>query len=804
VDSNDTRQSDQPSERLAGTSPNPTKPLGRIRDYDLIRMIGQGGMGTVYLGVHRIMKREVAIKVLPTARMSDAESISRFHREVQAVARLHHPNIVQAHDAGEENGTVHRDIKPSNLLVMVESRGLRVESQDGSKDSSVSPHSTLNSRPLVKILDLGLALLNEADRAMSQYLTSTGQIMGTLDYMAPEQADDTHAVDIRADIYSLGCTLYVLLAGEPPFGGPQFTTAVKKLAAHMQKPVPALSDKRNDVPTELVAILDRMLAKEPHDRFATPGEVAAALQPFVEDANLPQLLERATAAKPATKPVKTSLHETQGQASSALTATRPSQVPARLDTTQDHSPADATLASSPAARRRSLTPRVLIALAVTLLLALCGVIIIQIKDKSGKVVDTIEVPAGGSFEVTQGDTPPPTLNPQPSTLNIPEPPPLEEWLQGREILTVKQDGTAMFTKIQDALDALKPGQVVEVLDKGPYMENLKCTLPAEAGLISRAGGQVALAGPPTSDGADLAVGHQFNVGNNCRLSGVTFFADDVNAGAESTVRIFTKGNLVVEDCNFLTQTVADDRWTERSLTLVPMTQDLAELVIRHNCIVGRLEFNAVTRFQAIRIHRNFVGGSPKGPLAISGVPRSIVVDENIVQTGFYGSNLHASAIHIQRAEGTASPRTSIDAQFTRNTISAPKGILHFAGWDHQFRLAATSNLLICRVISEQPEVNTVMAASENTVLQVNVSLGSSGSKAAGVSLDLNDSMCYRPIVATPAATSIHGALPPGPAPPEGDWFTRLQERWQEAEEDLKRRALTESPESSDRSPEPDR
>lgn len=111
--------------------------------------------------------------------------------------------------------------------------------------------------------------------------------MGTLEYMAPEQADDTHAVDIRADIYSLGCTLYALLAGGPPFGGPQFTTPVRKITAHLQKPVPPIGDKRDDVPAELISILERMLAKRPDERFATPGEVALALEPFCRGADLP-------------------------------------------------------------------------------------------------------------------------------------------------------------------------------------------------------------------------------------------------------------------------------------------------------------------------------------------------------------------------------------------------------------------------------------------------------------------------------------------------------------------------------------
>jgi serine/threonine protein kinase len=114
--------------------------------------------------------------------------------------------------------------------------------------------------------------------------------MGTLDYMAPEQGDDTHTVDIRADIYALGCTLYALLTGQPPFGGPEFSTPVKKLRAHDQKPPPPIRQKRQDIPADLAAVLDRMLAKNPADRFATPQALADAIAPFAAGADLAQVV----------------------------------------------------------------------------------------------------------------------------------------------------------------------------------------------------------------------------------------------------------------------------------------------------------------------------------------------------------------------------------------------------------------------------------------------------------------------------------------------------------------------------------
>lgn len=555
-------QSEQTSDKHSAASPNRPKPIGRIREYELLQKIGQGGMGTVYKASHTMLERLVAIKLLPSDRMNSEESVSRFRREMKAVGKLIHPNIVHASDAGEERGVhflvmeyvdgldlgavikrvgplpvadaceiirqaafglqhahehgmVHRDIKPSNLLL---SRRMDALVRPPSSDNPIQSGSDEGVQATVKILDLGLALLSDADRAISQNLTSTGQIMGTLDYMAPEQADDTHAVDIRADIYSLGCTLYALLAGTPPFGGLQYTTPVRKLAAHMQKPVPPIRDKRDDVPEELVVILERLLAKRPDERFATPGEVATALQPFVEGSDLPQLLEQAIAAQPAQREADSSLRETEGQASSPLTGTRPSQFPLDPEATSDHRAVDTTLASPPPSSARSVKLRAFVALGVTLLLIACGVIIIKIRDKSGRVIGTVTVPEGGSFEVTEDA-------PAEHAAVIEEPPPFDEWLESREIITVAQDGSGDYDTIQAAVNALKAGQAVKVLDKGPYRERLIFeSLPDDVGLISETGTVIKLKewGAASVGFDGTAVGHVIDECKTLRIHGFDF------------------------------------------------------------------------------------------------------------------------------------------------------------------------------------------------------------------------------------------------------------------------------------------
>lgn len=145
--------------------------------------------------------------------------------------------------------------------------------------------------------------------------------MGTLDYMAPEQASDTHSVDIRADLYSLGCTLYHLLAGSPPFSGSQYSTILKKMMAHANSSVPPLSEIRSDVPVDLLSVLDRLLAKGPSERFATPAEVAAALLPFADGSNLPELLNRVAVANADLEHLDTLQQSTVNPVSSALSDT---------------------------------------------------------------------------------------------------------------------------------------------------------------------------------------------------------------------------------------------------------------------------------------------------------------------------------------------------------------------------------------------------------------------------------------------------------------------------------------------------
>ena len=282
---------------------------GRLGQYEILGKLGKGGMGAVYRARHVELGRDVALKVLPTAQVCEA-NVARFKHEVRAIGRLEHPNIVAAHDAGW-HGNVHylvmSFVDGIDLGRLVERRGplpiadacelarqaalgLQHAFERGLVHRDVKPQNLMLARDgAVKVLDLGLAR-SFAD-ATAETLTATGALLGTADYLAPEQWDSPHTVDTRADIYGLGCTLYHLIAGHPPFGGELYKTVLMKMQAHQEVSPPPVTESRHDTPVGLAAILERMLAKDPVDRFASPAEVAEALRPFAEGADLTRLLD---------------------------------------------------------------------------------------------------------------------------------------------------------------------------------------------------------------------------------------------------------------------------------------------------------------------------------------------------------------------------------------------------------------------------------------------------------------------------------------------------------------------------------
>jgi serine/threonine protein kinase/putative intracellular protease/amidase len=296
-----------------GTGPKQSIPseLTEHSRYKILGLVGLGGMGAVYKAEHRMMERLVALKVISRSFTANPQAVERFRREVKAAARLAHANIVTAHDA-EQAGELHflvmefvdgvsldRLIAKQGTptfsqacgLIRQAALGLQHAHEKGMVHRDIKPANLMVTRKgQVKILDFGLArLARELVATETQALlpgqeapadaTAAGMILGTPDYIAPEQATDSRSADIRADIYSLGCTFYFLLTGQPPF--PK-GTVMQKLAAHMHEAPAALTLKRSDIPAEVSRIVLRMMAKRPEERYQTPAEVAKDLKDFLD------------------------------------------------------------------------------------------------------------------------------------------------------------------------------------------------------------------------------------------------------------------------------------------------------------------------------------------------------------------------------------------------------------------------------------------------------------------------------------------------------------------------------------------
>ncbi|MEO1615603.1 MAG: serine/threonine-protein kinase [Planctomycetota bacterium] len=280
-------------------------PLAEHPRYKIVRLIGKGGMGDVYEAIHRKMERRVALKVINRKLFQNREAVNRFHREVKTAAQLAHPNVVTSHDADQADDfhfmvmefvdgvDLSQIVKDRGALSIVDACdfirqaavGLQHAHECGMVHRDIKPHNLMVTHDgMVKILDFGIASfapesIPASDSAIKRSeLTAAGTLMGTPDFISPEQANDARQVDIRSDIYSLGMTLYFLLAGRVPFGD---ASALEKLKMHAESEPTALATLRDDLPEPLNRIIARMIAKDVNDRFQTPAEVALALQPFV-------------------------------------------------------------------------------------------------------------------------------------------------------------------------------------------------------------------------------------------------------------------------------------------------------------------------------------------------------------------------------------------------------------------------------------------------------------------------------------------------------------------------------------------
>ncbi|HEX7376036.1 MAG TPA: protein kinase, partial [Pirellulales bacterium] len=612
----------------------------------------------------------------------------------------------------------------------------------------------------VKLVDFGLA-----HAAEDVHLTQTGAILGTPAYMSPEQARG-ETVDGRTDLYSLGAVLYKLTTGEVPFRGASTMAVLMALATETPRPPVELNP---GIPPALNDLILRLLAKKPDDRYESAAAVAEAIRQIE------------------TSRVGIAHHEPEGEPSA--------DVPVR---------------------RRPRWPLVAAAAAAAFLLA---AIVIIVRDKDGKEVFRATVPDSGSVTLTEGNAAAKATPPLddgsaiPPPADITEPPPLEEWLKGRTVLTVAQDGSGKFKTIQSALDALQAGQVVKVLDRGPYREQLNArVLPADTGLVSEVSAVIELPeyrlenkGSPS----ELEVGHFFREMDGFHLAGFKL----VFPGQEH----FRRCGLYTVRCEGL---VLEHCWLHglRGALQARVTGHAGDgdkpVCIRECLIEGALDVGSVDNEQAaILVARNlFVG--PDGANAVqallaigkAAIYRYVGIRGNVFASPKDGLALHDPK-HLGRLE------------ITNNTFLGSNPISWFYFDDNA---VPAGQAIIANNLRLRPGLLALLLgstpAAPDRLAQIHDAAGRSWHVAHNcyprelrsgdsdyqasvvkfpgdilgaprlISMAADNRDYLRPESGDSIATagaggelpSYIGALPPGPAPKEGDWFTRLRERWTDA------------------------
>jgi len=378
--------------------------------YTLLDKIGEGGMGEVFKAQHRRMDRTVAIKTLPSSMTKNAGAIARFEREVRAAAKLRHPNIVAADDADQAHGVhflVMEYVEGSDLFAFVRkngplpadkatnyvlqaARGLEFAHKKGIVHRDIKPSNLLlDNEGTVRILDMGLARIeSEGNDATQAELTGSGAIMGSVDYMSPEQSIDSKHADARADIYSLGCTLFFLIRGKAIYGG---ESVIEKFMAHREKEIPSLRTEQAEVPEELEAVFRKMVAKKIEDRYQSMSDVIADLGGGFGDSH-----------------TSFGSHEPSGtivqNSAPTFIKNKPLETNRKLQTTTEALPTDPSESKLPPRRNR----KVLVGAAFLGTLILAGVIV-SLKTKEGTLTVEVDQPdatvqvldAEGKIELTR-------------------------------------------------------------------------------------------------------------------------------------------------------------------------------------------------------------------------------------------------------------------------------------------------------------------------------------------------------------------------------------------------------------------
>lgn len=822
-----------PQAGLSQSATAPSAPPRELRDYRLLEKLGEGGMGTVYRAVHTRLDRVVALKLLSVERTASPRSLARFEREMKAVGRLDHTHIVRAYDAGEAGGVHYLamefvegvdlerlvlqqgplTISDACEIIRQAALGLSHVHQHGLVHRDIKPSNLMLARnAVVKLLDLGLARLNEwaeadavAAEDLSQHpkgsdserLTRAGHLLGTIEFMAPEQAAHSHAVDIRADIYGLGATLFWLLTGEVPYPGTVGTTPAERLVTLQTGQARRLRELRQEAPPELENIVAKMLALDPKDRFAAPDEVALALAPLTADQAIialvggvaslpaPPVEAMSTGKAWASKPRRAAqIAMGAGAIGVLVIVLTVAGLIRSLGTGPELSPGKQTAATSPPVPPRAT------------------------KDATSETTRTTPTGTDSSKMLAAHEAPPAVWSPLP----------LAEWLTNRRARTVSQDGSGEFLTLQSALDAVEAGQVIQVLDQGPYRErpHRDSSLPPDVGLISLVGTRIEIPEWHTAvargEVTPPQVGMAIRASAGFRMSGIEFTAPpveqaDLTKEPSHLLNWSVGGDVVIENCQFLSNPplIIAPPWTkggeqDRNIDLRFEDAGLRRLLLRENLIEAQVSPRGAFSGELI-VERNRILGR-NGIETPEVIPR-MVIRHNVI---------HASNSIVWRTWEGPQPRPagSTGHLIANNLLDSA----HPAIWVRLYSkgplvaeqldspVTIQGNILrshwgggMVMKPEEWEHVKKTWKVSHNCYLDRPRNLGNG---LVAVPLDSKDLVDSTPFLSVDESDPNYyridengalaragpggfwpayiGALPPGIGPGKGDWFSRFRRR----------------------------
>jgi hypothetical protein len=777
--------------------------LGRLGPYRVLKVLGAGGMGVVFRAEDPQLQRLVALKAMLPALAENDSARQRFLREARAAASIKHDHIVTIHQVGEDRGApflameflegeaLDERVKREGKLPLAEvlriggeiAAGLEAAHEHGLIHRDIKPGNVWleGKRGRVKILDFGLARTITDDI----HLTQSGAIVGTPAYMPPEQARG-EKVDSRCDLYSLGCVLYRLCTGELPFKGDNAMSLLMALAIEQPK---SPREVNPDVPPALADLIIRLLAKDPAQRPATAGEVAEALR----DIGAGEPAPRKAAQVPAPPRRRRRLLAAAGAGGFVLAALL-TVIVIRLG-----KPEEGTVTIE------TVDPNVELVFS-------SGGREYTVRDK--KTGEEIKLPLGSyrvalnggkeklkletnQFTLKRGDRPLVKVTWQgneesaearvnlPAPVQVSEPPPLVEWLKGRKILTVSQDGKGQFMTIQKALNALKPGQVVKVLDRGPYRESLRLeAAPQDTGLISE---QNTLLELPKWESA---AGHEFGAVDGFRLNGFRFLAPLRKQWSVLLRCGDSPSGLVIEDCCFDPQQFLDPWPCVHSIQLkFQGSHPIKEPIVVRRCAIygGQLLISGNSTKAVVLVENNYFHKTATLYGGSSCLAKLVLRHNVFDYLGPHFRDLKGDATTLELSNNTITgPRTQFLEGVPTGGVTVCNNILCWGlsfntqEGAAQHRQAAQSwrvghNCYLDYEGKENP-FPVLSKGATDLVDQADFVLN----PAALDYLRLPSNSPLAKAGAGGAWPSYLGALPPGPAPKDGDWFTRLRQRWDNA------------------------